>query len=335
VTRSTLTDVPSGTLRSEPGERASVRFERLYDATPDELWSALTEPDQLRGWLADASRFELRPDGAIELRFEADEGRVTHGRVREVTPGRVLEWDWVHEGDTRSVVRFELVPREAGCLLVLDHRLLAASGAPGYGAGWQGHLEALDAVLRQEPPVDHHGRYRALRPGWEEQQHELARGFGSLRPDGELRALLFERRLNAPPERVWRALTDRAELTLWLTDTTIEPRVGGSVLVDWGDAGRTTGTVLAWQPPELLEYSWVWEDVQDSVLRLELRPEGDGTHLTLEHRAVAPQVAWDMGSGWHAFLDGLADVVEGRPVGSWAEREEAVRPVYERRAAAL
>jgi uncharacterized protein YndB with AHSA1/START domain len=330
-----LTEAPTGTLRTEPGERAAVRFERLYDATAAELWSALTDPEQLRGWLADASRFELQPDGVLELRFEADGGRVTHGRVREVIPGRVLEWDWVHDGETRSVVRFELVPGEAGCLLVLDHRLLAPAAAPGYGAGWQGHLEALDRLLRGEPPVDHHGRYLALRPRWDEQRHAVDRGFGTVRPDGETRALYFERRLAAPPQRVWRALTERAELARWLTDTTIEPRVGGEVLVDWGEAGRSTGTVLTWRPPEVLEYSWVWEGVHDSVLRLELRPDGDGTYLTLEHRAVAPEVAWDMGSGWHAFLDGLADLVEGRPVGPWAEREEAVRPDYELRAAAL
>jgi hypothetical protein len=46
-------------------------------------------------------------------------------------------------------------------------------------------------------------------------------------------------------------------------------------------------------------------------------------------------VAGDHGSGWHAYLDALADVVEGRPVGSWDEREVAQRPHYERRAAAL
>jgi uncharacterized protein YndB with AHSA1/START domain len=156
-----------------------------------------------------------------------------------------------------------------------------------------------------------------------------------IRPDGDTRALVFERRLDAPPERVWRALTDRAELRLWLTDTTIEPRVDGGVVVDWGEAGQTTGTVLAWEPPTLLEYTWTWEGVMEAVLRLDLRPEGAGTRLRLEHRRVAPRVAWDMGSGWHAFLDGLADVVAERPVGDWIAREEAMRPVYSRKAAAL
>jgi uncharacterized protein YndB with AHSA1/START domain len=335
VTSTGLTDAPAGALRTEPGERAGVHFERLYDATPEELWSALTEPEQLRGWLADAARFELEPGGEIELRFAADDGRITHGRVREVVPGRVLEWDWAEDGPERSIVRFEVVPRDTGCLLVLDHRLVDAEAAPGYGAGWQGHLEALDALLRGEGAVDHHARYRELRGLWAEQQADLSRGLGVVRPDAERRALLFERRVAAPPERVWSALTERDELARWLTDITIEPRLGGRVVIDWGEAGSNTGTVLAWEPPRVLAYSWIWAGVHDSVLRFDLRPDGDGTHLRLEHRALSPSVAGDHGSGWHAYLDALADVVEGRPVGSWDEREVALRPHYERRAAAL
>lgn len=335
MTNTALTDVPTGALRTESDEHAGVRFERLYDATAEELWAALTERDQLRGWLAHASRFELEPDGEVELRFEADDGRPTRGRMREIVPGRVLEWEWLQEGERASVVRFELVPRDAGCLLVLDHRLLDREFAPGYGAGWQGHLDALDALLRGGPAVDHHGRYRALRPRWETQQSDLERGLGVLRPHGDARALLFERRLAAPPERVWRALTRRDELARWLTDVTIEPRLGGDVVIDFGDAGSNPGTVVAWKPPRLLEYSWIWAGVHDSVLRFDLRPDGDGTHLRMEHRAVSPSVAGDHGSGWHAYLDALADLVEGRPLGSWDEREAALRPGYEAKAAAL
>ena len=250
-------------------------------------------------------------------------------------PGRVVEWEWHHGGGERSLVRFEVVPRPPGALLVLDHRLLDEASAPGYGAGWQGHLDALDALLRDAATVDVHGRFDSLRPAWVEQQAELGRGLGILRPDGEARALSYERRLDAPPERVWRALTDRLELGRWLTDVTIEPRVGGGVLIDWGEAGSNEGTVLAWEPPRALEFSWIWPGVHDSVLRFDLRPDGDGTHLRLEHRALSPSVAGDHGSGWHAYLDALADAVEGREVGSWDERELALRPHYEGRAAAL
>lgn len=154
-----------GTLRRED-ERMSVRFERLYDATPEELWAALTDPKQIRGWLAEATRFELAVGGEVELRFGDGDDGVTRGRIRELEPGRVLEYDWHHPGETASVVRFELVSQEHGTLLVLDHRQLDAAAAPGYGAGWQAHLEALAA------PFSGDGdrwwrRYEELRPSYE------------------------------------------------------------------------------------------------------------------------------------------------------------------------
>jgi hypothetical protein len=43
--------VIEGKLRSE-GDRAGVRFERRYDFAPEEVWSALTDPDRLGRWLA-------------------------------------------------------------------------------------------------------------------------------------------------------------------------------------------------------------------------------------------------------------------------------------------
>jgi uncharacterized protein YndB with AHSA1/START domain len=156
-----------GVLRGD-GDRCAVRFERLYDYTVDELWSALTEPDQLRGWLAHASRFELEVDGEIALHFgDEPEGQHTRWRVREVNPGRVLECEWHYPGEVPSIVRFECHARERGSLLILDHRRLAAENAPGYAAGWHAHLDAL-ADLFGAKSVDWYGRYRELRPDYEE-----------------------------------------------------------------------------------------------------------------------------------------------------------------------
>ena len=162
-----------------------------------------------------------------------------------------------------------------------------------------------------------------------------AEHLGSVHADGDARTVAFERRLAAPPEEVWSALTERDRLARWLTDVTIEPRPGGEVVIDFGDEGQNRGAVLAWEPPRVLEYSWIWPGVHDSVVRFDLAPDGDGTLLRFEHRAVAPRVAGDHGSGWHAYLDALADLVEGRPPGSWSEREESVRAAYESQAAAL
>ena len=108
-----------GEIRPD-GDRCAVRFERFYDATPNELWAALTDPAQLGSWLADASRFELAVGGPVHLEMGHDQD--IRGTIVALEPPRLLEYTWTATGESESVVRFEIFPREAGCLLVLDHR---------------------------------------------------------------------------------------------------------------------------------------------------------------------------------------------------------------------
>lgn len=68
-----------GTLRAE-GERAGVRFERRYDAAPEEVWSALTEPERLTRWLANVAELELRVGGRFVLVWHED-SQQTDGTV--------------------------------------------------------------------------------------------------------------------------------------------------------------------------------------------------------------------------------------------------------------
>lgn len=157
-----------GTLHPD-GDRRSVRFERIYAATAAELWQALTEPEQLRGWLAEAERYDVEPGGEFELRFGEAETERASGRFRRVEPGRLLELDWRFPGEPPSVVRVELVPHEEGTLLVLDHTGLPADAAAAYGAGWHAHLD----LLARGATVDWLERYQELRPRYDEQAAAL------------------------------------------------------------------------------------------------------------------------------------------------------------------
>ena len=119
------------------------------------------------------------------MRFPTGDGYMAAGRVRAVDPERLLEWEWLEDGH-RSVVRFELVPRPPGCLLVLDHRMLGRGEVAGHGAGWQGHLDALAALVGGRDAVDPQARYLTLRPSWEAQSSALERGYGVIRPTATL-----------------------------------------------------------------------------------------------------------------------------------------------------
>ena len=77
-----------GRLRTESEDRRAVRFERVYDYRPDELWAAITQPEQLRGWLGEAE-LEVSEDSSGTIAFSEKE--IATLRVRDLDPGRFVE----------------------------------------------------------------------------------------------------------------------------------------------------------------------------------------------------------------------------------------------------
>jgi uncharacterized protein YndB with AHSA1/START domain len=149
-----------GRLRAESDDRRAVRFERVYDYRPEELWAAITEPEQLRGWLGEAD-LEVTEGSGGTIKFSEKE--VAQLRVRELVPGRFVEYDWSYPDEPLSVLRLELEPRGEGTLLVLDHRRLASDDVVDYSAGWHSHLDALEQLLAGKGH-DWQKRFGELRP---------------------------------------------------------------------------------------------------------------------------------------------------------------------------
>jgi uncharacterized protein YndB with AHSA1/START domain len=127
----------------DPG-RCELRITRRYAATPAEVWAALTDPASIERWLATPVDVELAPGGAFEL--AAPSGRVD-ARVRELDPGRLLELDWRHAGEERSIVRFELRSEGEGTLLVLEHGRIEAPLGMRYISRWSAALHRLDGEV--------------------------------------------------------------------------------------------------------------------------------------------------------------------------------------------
>ena len=143
-----MTTQTIGTLRRE-GEQRAVRHVRHYDATPEEVWAALTEPEQVKNWLA-----------AMTIEPQAG-GRVT------------FEYTW--EKRAPSVVRIELSPEGNGTQLVLDHSRIDVGAATSIAAGWHMHLDALESLLAGSPqtPAEWNPRHEGLVGLYEEHAKEL------------------------------------------------------------------------------------------------------------------------------------------------------------------
>ena len=126
--------------------------------------------------------------------------------------------------------------------------------------------------------------------------------------------LSLERTLAHPPEKVWRALTERELLKQWFPcDVEGEWKVGAPLVFTFlrGEGEGLSeddmrGEVLAVDPPRLLEFRWG----QDRI-RCELVPEGDGCRLLLSNSFGDASWGARNAVGWEFCIDNLSALLEG------------------------
>jgi hypothetical protein len=132
----------------------------------------------------------------------------------------------------------------------------------------------------------------------------------------------FDRRLDAPVERVWRALTVQAETDQWWWKTDIELREGGKYAF-----GGWDGVVSDYEPPHTVQF----DRGPAGFTRLELNSDDDGTMYTLIDRNNPELVLDDPPGGpgthgpgilacWHGGVDDLQNYIEGTSSGLGFER---------------
>jgi uncharacterized protein YndB with AHSA1/START domain len=132
--------------------------------------------------------------------------------------------------------------------------------------------------------------------------------------DGETWRLVLVRELRHSPEKVWRALTDPAQLREWApfeADGSLGTAGSTVKLTTVGAPGPhiTETKVTRADAPNLLEYKWGGND-----MRWELEAQGEGTRLTLwtsiDRRFISMGAA-----GWHVCFDVLDRMLVGAPIG--------------------
>ena len=128
----------------------------------------------------------------------------------------------------------------------------------------------------------------------------------------------YERIFPHPVERVWRALTEPAEMAAWMfAPDAWDLRAGGS----WRMGCDWQGTVAACDPPRRLRLEQSHDADDSAFIEYELEPVAGGTRLVFTHRlpGVAGGLARDpdgIAGGWHEILDRLAEHLDGRPIGA-------------------
>lgn len=135
--------------------------------------------------------------------------------------------------------------------------------------------------------------------------------------------------IDAPPERVWQALTEAAELERWFPlEARVEPGEGGSVWMSWKNEFAGEARILVWDPPRHLRVTWGSVDAESTgadaasgggqVTDYLLESRGGRTFLRVVTSGFPPDATWD-------------DWVEGTRLG-WAFELRSLKHYLERHA---
>ena len=146
-----------GTMKQENG-KGTVRMEDVFDTDIDDLWSAITEPNRLARWLAVVTG---DPQGTMQVSFRSSwEGpmTVTHCEA----PHRLV----VSSGEGDDITETEAVLTAEGdrTRLVIEERGLPLEDVSMHGAGWQVHVEDLEALIEGREIEEWRPRWHELAP---------------------------------------------------------------------------------------------------------------------------------------------------------------------------
>jgi uncharacterized protein YndB with AHSA1/START domain len=145
-------------------------------------------------------------------------------------------------------------------------------------------------------------------------------------------AIVSEIHVAAPPERVFKALTDAGELSQWFRSPEcpvklweMNPRLDGayryatqkgSIVVNGVSEFECHGHITEFDPPRVLAYTWYanWHDdsTRRTLVRWELTAREGGTDVRVTHSGLAnlPIARTDYEGGWPEVVENLKSFIE-------------------------
>lgn len=154
--------------------------------------------------------------------------------------------------------------------------------------------------------------------------------------DDATRRIELSVRVDAPPEEVWKALTEADEIRRWFApEARVEPGEGGTLWLSWGEGMEGAARIRVWDPPRRLvtspvapgkpereamseEYTLQAADGGTTILRLVQSGFGPGADFDDEYDATT--------NGWRTFFRMLQHGV-GRHRGQPSRNLTVCRPV--------
>jgi uncharacterized protein YndB with AHSA1/START domain len=124
--------------------------------------------------------------------------------------------------------------------------------------------------------------------------------------------------IDAPPELVFKFLTEPDRLVRWLgLRAELDPRPGGRFRIDPNTRDIICGTYVEVVPSRRVVFTWGWEELGHQVpagsttVEIDLERDETGTRLRLTHRHLPPGSLEGHEKGWTHYLDRLKTASEG------------------------
>jgi uncharacterized protein YndB with AHSA1/START domain len=120
-----------------------VERETLVEASPEEVWEALTDEDRLEEWMAPEVELDPTEGGEITVR-DGDEQR--DGTVETLEENERFAFTWARPGEGESFVEFTIEALPGGSrVTVVETPIGPTASALG---GWASRFGRLQGALR-------------------------------------------------------------------------------------------------------------------------------------------------------------------------------------------
>ncbi|HAJ98480.1 MAG TPA: ATPase [Bacteroidales bacterium] len=117
-----------------------IKLTRDFDATPEEVYYALTNPFTISLWTGEEAEMSTDPNSEFSIM-----GGDIQGRNLQFEPNKLIQQEWYFEGEQeKSIVTIRLEPHKAGTRMFVEQTGVPEDAYENLLEGWkEAYLSSL------------------------------------------------------------------------------------------------------------------------------------------------------------------------------------------------